>query len=239
MQRLRRRKWLMVCTLFFVGVLPLFLGGCGSNQSSSNPPVWNITGGWYTFYATKDTAGEQGPNLFTLTVTNNNIAGFTSKSQPITGQIAGLDISFSFVDSDGSTNSSTGTVAAADGSTMSGTWTKGTQSGTWHAVINLPPTNGVSVAGNWNMFQTTSGVTGEQALGLFAFTQSVNSIAGTTSDGKSIIGAIGRIDVTFFWIGNDGVTHTFTGIITADSSTMSGTWSDTSGKSGTWRSTKS
>lgn len=239
MQRLgRRNKWLMVCTFFIVGVLPLLLGGCGS-QSSSNPPTWNISGGWYTFYATKGTAGEQGPNLFTFTVTNNDVTGVTSQAQAITGQISGLDISFSFADSDGVTKSSTGTVAASDGSTMSGTWTKTNgQSGTWHAVIgSVNPL--ASAAGNWNMVQTTSGVAGEQGLGLFTFTQSGFGVAGTTSDGKPIIGAIGRLDITFFWVDADGVTHTFTGIITADSTSMSGTWYDTNGKSGTWSATKS
>jgi hypothetical protein len=234
MQRLGRRKWLAVCTLLMVGIIPLFLGGCGSKQSS---PTFNITGGWYTFYSTKGTAGAQGPNLFTFTVTTNNITGVTSQGQVITGQITGLDISFSFVDSDGATNTSTGTVSADDGSTMSGTWTKSNgQSGTWEAVISLAPQ--VSVAGNWNMFLTTGG-SGEQGLGVFVFTQSGNGVSGTTSDSNSIIGAIGRLDITFFWTGNDGVTRTLIGIITSDGTGMSGTWSDTSGKSGTWRATKS
>jgi hypothetical protein len=236
MQRLGRRKWLMFCTLFIAGALPLFLGGCGSKQNS---PTFNITGGWYMFYATKGTAGEVGPSLFTFTTTENNITGITAQGQAITGTITGLDISFSFVDSDGATNTSTGTVSGDDGSTMSGTWTKTNgQSGTWHGVIGSvnPQT---SAAGNWNMFQTTTGGGGEQGLGVFTFTQSGFGIAGTTADSNSIVGAIGRLDISFFWTGNDGVTHTFTGIITADGTSMSGTWYDTSGKSGTWRATKS
>ncbi len=233
MQRLGRRKWLMVCTLIIVVVLPLLLGGCGSHQSS---PTFNITGGWYMFDATKGTAGEQGPNLFTLTVTNNNITGVTSQGQVITGSINDLDISFSFVGSDGATNSWSGTVAAADGSTMSGTWTAtNNQTGTWHGVINLAPQ--ANAAANWNVFQTATGGN-EQGLGLFTLTQSGNGIAGTTADAKSIIGAIGRLDITFFWVDANGVTQTFTGIITTDGSSMSGTWYDTNGKSGTWRATK-
>jgi hypothetical protein len=235
MQRLGRHKWLMVCTLFIVGVLPLFIGGCGSKQNS---PVYNITGNWFMFYATKGTAGEVGPSQFTFTTTDNNITGLTDKGQVITGEVAGLDITFSFVDSDGALNTSTGTVAASDGSTMSGTWTKSNgQSGTWHAVIGTVSPQ-ADATGNWNMFQTTSGGS-EQGLGLFTFSQSGFGIAGTTSDGKSIIGATGRLDITFFWVDADGVTHTLTGIITADGSSMSGTWYDTAGKSGTWRATRS
>jgi hypothetical protein len=240
MQRHGRSSWVMVYTLFIVGVLPLLIGGCGSKQSS---PTFNITGGWNMFYATKGTQGEAGPSLFTFSVTNGNLNGGTAQGQGITGTVDGLNISFTFVDSDGATNTSTGTISADDGSTMSGTWTKGNLSGTWHGVINLAPP--MSVAGNWNVFQTASGGT-EQGLGVFAFTQSFNNaaqtnsnIGGTTPDGKQITGAIGRMDITFFWTDGGGVTHTLTGIITSDGTTISGTWYDTSGNSGTWRAAKS
>jgi hypothetical protein len=234
MKKLGTGKWLKVCLVFSLVLLPLFLSGCGTSEP---PPVWNITGSWYTFYATSGTPGEQGPNLFTFTSTENNITGITSQNQAITGHISGLDITFSWVGSDGATNNSTGTVGS-DGSTMSGTWTssKG-PSGTWHAVINITPQ--ASIAGNWNIFETTSGTAGEQGLGLFIFTQSGNGIAGTTPEGQPITGAFGRLDVTFYWVGSDGITNTFTGIVTSDGATMSGSWSSTDGKSGTWRATKS
>jgi hypothetical protein len=235
MKILEARKFSRVCCLFLVIVLAMFLGGCGSSQSS---PEWNISGVWSTFYATAGTPGQQGPNPFTFSTSENTVTGTTSQGQPIAGSITGLDLSFSFVDSDGATSTSNGTVSAADGSTMSGTWTKSNgQSGTWYAVINLPPL--VSAEGNWNVFQATSGVAGEQGPDVFAFTQSGYGIAGETPQGQQITGAIGRLDIIFFWVDGDEVTHTFIGVITADGTGMSGTWSDTSGKSGTWRAAKS
>ena len=235
MQRFEKRNLLKARYLLFLIAVSVFIGGCGG--SSQNSPEWNITGTWSTFYATNGTPGEQGPKPFTFTTAENTVGGTTSQGQTITGSIEGVDINFSFVGSDGFVNKSKGTVGA-DGCTMSGTWTSANgQSGTWHAVINLTPQ--VNIAGNWGVFQTTSGVAGEQGPDVFAFTQSGYGIAGTTSDGKSITGAIGRLDITFFWVDSDEVTHTFTGIITADGKSMSGTWTNTSGKSGTWRAVKS
>ena len=240
MNRFGSSKWSKIYMLSFVAVLTMFLGACGSG--SNNNVTWNIASGWSMFYATKGTPGEQGPNLFTFTTSGNTVGGITYQNQGIAGTINGLDVTFHFDDTtDNSLNTSTGTVAAADGATMSGTWTKSNgQSGTWHGVIQQPirPKN---VPGNWNMFQTAPGGA-EQVLGLFAFTQSGYSIAGTTSDEKAITGAIGLSAISFFWIGSDNVTHTFTGTIAVDgngnATGMSGTWYDTAGKSGTWRATK-
>ncbi len=234
MQRFGKSKWLKVYLVSFVAVLAMFLGGCGSSQ---NTPTWNISSGWSMFYATTGTPGEQGPSSFTFTTSGNTVSGAASSGQPITGTIDGLNIEFKFVESDGATNTSTGTVAAADGATMSGTWTKSNgQSGTWHGVIQQPPR--ANVTGNWIMFQTLTGGA-EQGLGIFTFTQPGYSISGTTSDGIAIAGAVGLSDISFFWIGSDNVTHTFTGTVTADGKTMSGTWSATNGQKGTWRGTKS
>ncbi len=235
MQRLSRSKWLKVHMLFLVAVSAMFLWGCGSSQ---NTPTWNISSGWSMFYATKGTPGELGPSLFTLSTSGNTVSGTTFQGQAISGTIDGLNIQFQFIDSsDGAMNKSTGTVAAADGATMSGTWTKTNgQSGTWHGVIQQAPR--VNIAGNWNIFQTPSGGA-EQGLGVFTFTQSGYSIAGTTSDGKGVAGAIGLSDISFFWVGSDNDTHTLTGTITIDGRSMSGSWYDTNGKTGTWRGTKS
>ncbi len=233
MQRLAERKCFKVRYLLFLLAISVFIGGCGSSESS---PEWNITGTWSTFYATNGTPGEQGPNPFTFQTNGNTVGGSTSQGQAITGKIEGVDITFSFVGSDGFVNDSKGTVGA-DGSTMSGTWTSANQkSGTWHAVINLTPQ--VNISGNWNVYQTTSGVAGEQGPDDFTFTQSGYGIAGVTADGRPVTGAIGRLDVTFFWVGSDEVTHTMTGLITAEGTSMSGTWYDTNGKSGTWRAIK-
>jgi hypothetical protein len=233
MQKLATSKWLKVCLLFFVVTLFLFLGGCGSSKPL---PVWNITGSWYTYYATTGTPGEQGPNLFTFTQTEDSLSGTTSQNQQITGTVSGLDITFSWVGSDGATNTSTGKVSA-DGATMSGTWTssKG-QSGTWHAIPNTSPK--VNIAGNWNTYQTTTGTPGEQGPDLFTFTQSGNGLSGTTSQGQQITGTISGLSITFFWTGSDGATYTSTGTVSADGVTMSGTWTGSNGQSGTWRATK-
>src|ERR1039458_9033068 len=130
MKKLFTGKWSQIYVFFLVASVPLFLIGCG--LSNNNPPAYDISGAWYTYYATNGTPGELGPNLYTFSASSNAIAGSTSQNQIITGEITGLDITFSYVQSDGSTNSSMGTVGS-DGTTMSGTWTdtKG-RSGTWH-----------------------------------------------------------------------------------------------------------
>ena len=131
MQKFATSKWLKVCLLFFMVTSLLFLIGCGG--SSQAPPVWNITGSWYTYYATTGTPGEQGPDIFTFTQSENSLSGTTSQGPQITGTVSGLNINFSWVGSDGVTYTSTGTVSA-DGATMSGTWASSNgQSGTWRA----------------------------------------------------------------------------------------------------------
>ena len=175
MQKLATNKLLKVYLLLLVVSLHLILGGCGKSEP---PPTWNITGSWYIYNTTTGTTGEQGPNLFTFTASTNTISGTTAQSQPITGDISGLNITFSWTGSDGATYTYTGAVSA-DGATMSGTWTSSNGlSGTWHAIINTPPT--VNITGSWNTYQTTTGTSGEQGPNLFAFTQTTNSISGTT-----------------------------------------------------------
>jgi len=133
MQKLDRSKCLKVYLLFFMVTLPLFFSGCGESKSL---PVWNITGSWFTYYATTGAPGEQGPNLFTFTQSGNGISGTTSLNQQITGTISNLSITFSWVESDGDTYIYTGTLSA-DGTTMSGTWTGSNgQIGTWRATKN-------------------------------------------------------------------------------------------------------
>ena len=234
MQKLDRSKCLKVYLLFFMVTLPLFFSGCGESKPL---PVWNITGSWFTYYATTGTPGEQGPNLFTFTQTENSLSGTTSLNQQITGNVSGLSITFSWVGSDGATNTSGGTLSA-DGYTMSGTWTSSNgKSGTWHAITNTPPK--VNIAGNWNTYQTTTGAPGEQGPNLFTFTQSGNGISGTTSQGQQITGTIGSLSITFSWVGSNGDTYIYTGTVSADGTTMSGTWTSVNGQSGTWRATKS
>lgn len=234
MKKLTKAKWLKVCLLLFVVTLPPFISGCGGNQSE---PTFNIAGSWNIFHTTTGTAGEEGPDLFTFTTSNNDVSGTTPLNQLITGNVSGLNVSFSWVGSDGATNTYTG-VVSADGATMSGTWTSTNgHSGTWHAIVNVAPA--VSITGNWNIFHTTTGTAGEEGPDLFIFTQSGNGISGTTSLNQQIIGTISHLDITFSWVGSDGATNIYTGAVSANGATMSGTWMSTNGHAGTWRATKS
>jgi len=241
MERLGSRKWLKVCVLICVVAIPLFVGGCGSGNSE---PAFNITGNWNIFTTTTGTIGEAGPNLFSFTTSTNTLSGTTSQGQVITGTVSDLNVSFSWVGSDGATNSYTG-VVSANGTTIAGTWTSTNgQSGTWNAIIistttrSFPPI--VNIAGNWNAFLTTNGTPGEQGPDVVTFTQSGNGVGGTTQD-RQITGSIMSSSITsilFFW--NDGAANSaFTGIVSTDGNSMSGTWTDTGGHSGTWRATRS
>ncbi len=241
MERLGGTKWLKVCMFIFVATLPLYIGGCGQ---SSSEPVFNVSGNWNIFSETNGVVGEQGPDLFVLTTSTNTLTGTTPQGQAITGNVSNLDISFSWVGSDGATNNYTG-VISSDGTTMAGSWTntKG-QAGKWNAIIISTSgrsfTPSVNITGNWNEFQTTDGTAGEQGPVGVSFTQSGNGIGGTTQD-RQITGSIASSNVTsliYFW--NDGTTNfAFTGTVSTDGNSMSGTWSNSNGQTGTWRATKS
>lgn len=233
MKKFTKGKWLKVCFLFFVVTLPLFLVSCGTSQSE---PTFNITGSWFLFHTTTGTAGQQGPDLFTFTTTDNNISGTTSQSQLITGTVSDVNVNFSWTGSDGATNNYTGTVSTLGATfTMSGTWTSTNgHSGTWNAIKEVAPTG--NITGNWNIV-TMGGTSGQQ--GLFVFTQSGNGIAGTTSQGLPITGIISSLTITFSWTGSDGATNIYTGTVSANGTTMSGTWTNTNGQSATWSATKS
>jgi len=232
MQKQVAKKLSKVFVLFYALSLMVLLGGCGSKTL----PVWNITGSWYVYHVSTTGTAEQGPDLFTFTSTDNNLTGVTSLNQPLTGQVNGLDINFSWMGSDGASNTYTG-VISADGATMAGTWTSTNgQSGTWNALVNLGPL--VNVSGNWNTYLATSGSTGEQGPIPSTFTQSGNGISGTLTQGQQQItttGSISRQDIIFFWTGSDGIVYAMTGTVTGNGSAMSGTWAGNKGQSGTWR----
>ena len=234
MQEVITGKWLKVSSLFSVAALLLLISGCGG--SSQSEPVFNISGSWFLYHTTAGTPGEQGPDLFTFTQTDNSLSGTTSLNQQITGSVSDVNVTFSWTGSDGAANNYSGTVSS--NGTMSGTWTssKG-KSGTWHAIINTAPS--ANITGNWNIFHTTAGTPGEQGPDLFTFVQSGNGLTGTTPLNQQIIGSVSSLTVTFSWAGSDGATNVYTGAIVADGMSMSGTWMSTGGQSGTWRSTKS
>ena len=238
MQKQATSDWFKVCMLFCVIGLAFFLGGCGGSSTSENP--FNTTGSWFIYHTTAGTAGEQGPDLFTFVQTdasNNNLTGNTSQSQLITGNVSGLNISFSWIGSDSATYNYTGAISA-DGFTMSGTWTNTSgHSGTWHAIVSASPS--ANISGSWNIILTTAGTGGQQGPYLFTFTQSGNGVSGTTSQGQQLIGTVSILHITFSWTGIDGATNVYTGTINAAGTTMSGTWTSTNGQSGTWSATKS
>lgn len=147
---------LNVCVSIIIVTLSLFLGGCGGAKSE---PLFNITGSWYVFHTTNGASGEQEPDLFAFTQTENSLSGTTPLNQLITGNVSNTDITFSWAGSDGTVYTYTGTVN--DNGTMAGTWTGSNgQSGTWHAIISLPPS--VNITGNWQITYATNGTPGEQ-----------------------------------------------------------------------------
>ncbi len=240
MARIGSGRWLKVCMLIFVVALVSLVAGCGSGN---NEPAFNITGNWDVFTTTDGTMGEQGPNLFIFNTSSSALSGTTPQGTFLTGSVNDLNVSFSFVGSDGSTNNYSGTVSS-NGTTIAGTWnsTNG-QKGTWNAIIisstnaSFPPS--VNIAGSWNAFMTTDGIPGEQGPDVVTFTQSGNNIAGTEQD-RQIIGAMMSSNITsiIFFL-NDGTSNfAFTGIVSSDGNSMSGTWTNTSGKTGAWHTTR-
>jgi len=217
--------FLNICVSIIIVTLSLFLGGCGGSKSE---PTYNITGSWYVFHTTNGTAGEQQPNLFTFTQSENSLSGTTPLNQTITGNVSKTTATFSWTGTDGTAYTYTGTVAGND--TMAGSWTGSNgQSGTWHAILNVAPS--VNVAGTWQITYTTNETTEA------SFLQTGTNIAGTTSpQEQQIIGCVSSLTITFSWVGSDGATYIFTGAV---GTTMSGTWLNTNGQSGTWTATKS
>jgi hypothetical protein len=211
--------------------LPLFLSGCGT--SSSSLPAYNIAGQWFVYDATKGISGEQGASLYTLTTSDTTIGGTTPQGLPLSGSISDVNVSFSWVGSDGATYTYAGTVGNGGG-TMQGAWSNTSgQTGTWDALIDVAPS--AVVSGAWNI--TTSGPQGTIPV---TFTQSGNGITATTPQGQqSPPGTISYLNIAFFAIGSDGATYTYIGTANSAANAMSGTWTNTSGQSGTWSATKS
>ncbi len=241
MERIGGRRWLTGCMLIISAALLFFIGGCSSGVTE---PAFNVSGNWDIYTTTSGTVGEAGPGRFSFSTYSSTLSGYSPETKYITGEVSDLNISFSWVASDGYTYSYTGLVSN-NGTTMSGTWTNtNNQSGTWNGIIistsstTFTPT--INIAGNWNVFLTTDGTTGEEGPEAVTFTQSSNTLGGTAL-GQQIVGSIASSNVTtvlFFW--NDGTSNfAFTGIANVDGNSMQGTWTNTSGKTGTWRATKS
>lgn len=221
---------LRICLVVLGVSTVIFLSGCGNSKPDA---LWNIAGGWYVYHDTAGTSGEQGPDLFTFSQSDNDLTGTTGQGETFTGSITGTDVDFLWTSSDQTSYTYTGTVG--DG-IMSGTWNSGdSQSGTWRAVIDLVPV--VNVQGSWNVFTTATGST-EQGPDVFSLQQSGNSISGTASAGEAITGNIGSLYVILTWTSSGGTTYIYTGTVSADGSTITGTWTSPGGQSGSWRATK-
>ncbi|HWR58551.1 MAG TPA: hypothetical protein VN328_06655 [Thermodesulfovibrionales bacterium] len=180
-------------------------------------------------------------DTFTFTTSDNDVGGTTNASPPesITGSVNETDVGFFTISTSGIRRDYTGKLSS-DGATMSGTWT-GTNttsntpsgSGTWSAIVHGSTT--LNIAGDWNLSDPAAGlgtVTG------FNFVQSINDLTGSTTlstkSSTSIKGAIGGLDIMFFWSSDGVIFYTLTGKISNGGNTMSGTWTNTSGGSGNW-----
>lgn len=94
-----------------------------------------------------------------------------------------------------------------------------------------------NIAGSWYIFHTTDVAKGEQGPDLFAFAQTDNDLTGTAPTGESITGSVSGLDVSFSWttsVGGTNVTKNYSGEVSTDGTTISGTWSDSSNNRGTW-----
>lgn len=133
MGKITNKRRLRVCMLFFVALLPVFLGSCGGGSQSEQ--TWNITGTTNIYYTISGVPGELGPDLFTFTQSGSTLTGTTPQGQSITGTVNGSDITFTWVGVDSFTYTYSGTIQG--GGIMSGTWTATNgQSGTWRSTKN-------------------------------------------------------------------------------------------------------
>jgi hypothetical protein len=227
---------LHVCIALFIVTLPFFLLSCGGKTD----PTFNIAGSWYIFHTTNGAVGEQGPDLFAYSQTDNDLSGKVPTGESLTGSVSGLDVSFSWTTSTDSVKKDYSGKISTDGTTMSGTWTdSNNQQGTWNAIIKLDPLG--SIQGTWNLTAPTGGVAGVQG---FTFVQSGNDLAGSqTLQGEALTGIITNPDIMFFWTTSDGIIYTFIGttnnISDGTVNDISGTWTDSNGQSGSWSATRS
>jgi hypothetical protein len=226
MKKFTTTQLINISLILFAMTLPLFLGGClGAGTPTA---LVNISGSW---------------NLSTLTGTwtfnqiGTTISGQTpSGTEQITGTIVGLNINFSFTDTNGNTDSYTGTVSS-DGTTMSGTYTVGTTSAPWDGTLS--GSTGASIStGNWSVTDIPTGGTAGTPFTVF-LSQSGSTIKGnfpTTSTGQP---ATEGTSVTGTVSGTSSITFSFidTGSIISSNSISNGTYTINDAAAGTWSAT--
>lgn len=243
------KEWLKIGMIFFVVALPLFVVNC----AGKNDQTFNIAGTWSLFRitppvtatdTTQATPADEQMDTFTFTTSDKDVQGSTSSGEAITGSVSETDISFATTGTNGLRRDYAGKLSS-EGATMAGTWTStdasGVQtSGTWSAVVHGIPT--FNVTGNWNLDEPAGGIEGATGFNFNQPTDKPNDLSGSTlpvtDPNISLKGAVGALDVMFFWENSDGVFVTLTGKINGGN-TMSGTWTATDGQSGTWSATKS
>jgi hypothetical protein len=95
-----------------------------------------------------------------------------------------------------------------------------------------PPYN---ITGDWSIYLTTNGATGEEGPDLYVFSQSETSLSATIyPQDLTATGSVDDLNVSFSWTGTDSVVHKLSGTEDHNGTTISGTWTTTNGQSGTW-----
>jgi len=96
-------------------------------------------------------------------------------------------------------------------------------SGCIGAGVSTSSSSGVNVSGTWNLFQP--------AASSVTFIQIGNEL---TVNGTANAGTVNGQSITFSAAQSDGSTITYTGTVTADVTSMSGSFTSTSGATGSW-----
>ncbi len=243
--QLSTKTWLKSRIIVLSFALILFIISCGGKTD----PTFNIAGSWSLFRltpavpATDTTQGVSADEqkdlfAFTMNAQDNDVAGTTtpgngSPSEAITGSVSGDDVSFTTTVSGGITRNYTGKLSS-DGATMSGTWTSteaggiAGPSGTWLAIVRAVPAYNIS--GEWTLSEPAGGMAGVTGFNFSQTTQTPNDLTGSplpVSDPPVLLaGAVGYLDVIFFWKGSDGTLNTLSGRISGGTA-ISGTWTST------------
>ncbi|MGD0885588.1 MAG: hypothetical protein ABSA46_12095 [Thermodesulfovibrionales bacterium] len=196
--------------------------------------TFNITGTWTL-------STQVGSWMFTQIGTT--LSGQTPSALQITGTIIGLNISFSFTDSSGNTDTYTGTVSS-DGTSISGTYTIGSGAAApWTGTLE---TSSVSITtGDWSVTEIPIGGTVGTSFTVF-LSQSGSTVIGnfpTTSTGQptpmntTITGTISGDTITFSFTDSNGLTDTYTGTIVTSNAITVGTYTINGASAGTWLAT--
>lgn len=229
MQKLVIGKRSRVCLLVFAVIISLFLSGCiGAGFSPSASSGVNVSGTWNLFLSTSSAVST--PVIF-IQVGNSLTVNGTANAGTVNGQ----SITFSLLQSDGSTAAYNGTVNS-DATTMSGSFTSTTGAGgSWNATLAVATVN---ISGTWNVFHTPTNST-LQGPDVFIFTQTNSTLSGTTKlSNQPVTGIVSGLTIQFTWIGTDGATNIYIGTISSTGTSMGGIYTTGSVQAGNWNATQ-